>query len=226
MPDGRLIAVGELYQTLRGGRVTERLVFHFKDGSLDDETTVFTQRGKFALVSDHHVQRGPFFPHPMETSIDVRSGTVTVRSMGKDGKEDVDTQHMDLPADLANGLTFVVGENLLPQTTETDLSMIVATPKVRLVKLAFTPRGEEPFSVAGWERKAERYDIKIDLGGVAGVVAPLIGKQPPDFEMWILGGEAPTVVKETGFLYAGGPVLTFELASPVWPVGPDGSIVK
>jgi hypothetical protein len=62
-----------------------------------------------------------------------------------------------------------------------------------------------------------RFEIKIELGGVAGMVAPLIGKQPPNIQIWIIGGEAPAFVKEEGFLYQGGPIWTIQLTSPVWP---------
>jgi hypothetical protein len=48
-------------------------------------------------------------------------------------------------------------------------------------------------------------------------VAPLIGKQPPNIQLWIIGGQAPTFVKEQGPIYADGPILTIELARPVWP---------
>src|SRR5438128_10976786 len=44
-PEGAVIANGDLIQDTRGGRVTSRLVYHFKDGSLQDETAVFSQRG-------------------------------------------------------------------------------------------------------------------------------------------------------------------------------------
>src|SRR6478672_2069099 len=60
-PEGRLLANGDLIQNARGDRVTSRLVFHFKDGSLSDETAVFSQRGHFRLLSDHLVQKGPAF---------------------------------------------------------------------------------------------------------------------------------------------------------------------
>src|ERR1035441_8733160 len=39
--DGRVVAAGELSQVARGSTVTARLVFHFRDGSVDDETTGF-----------------------------------------------------------------------------------------------------------------------------------------------------------------------------------------
>lgn len=215
--EGQLLAAGDLFQVVHGDRVTVRLVFRFKDGSLDDETTVYSQRKTFQLITDHHIQKGPFFPHPMDLSVDARSGQVTVRSTGKDGKQEVETDHLDLPQDLVNGMTFVITKNLLPSTPETKVSVVAALPKPRIVKLAISPRGEEPFSVAGSQRQAIRFEIKVELGGVAGVVAPLIGKQPADHEIWIAAGEIPAFVKAEGFLYPGGPILTIEMASAVWP---------
>jgi hypothetical protein len=76
--DGTHLASGDLSQTLHNGRVTIRLVFHFKDGSIQDETAVFTQSGRFHLLTDHVIQRGPAFPHPMEVSIDAVGGRVSV----------------------------------------------------------------------------------------------------------------------------------------------------
>src|SRR4051794_17814448 len=51
--DGTPLADGDLLQTARGTRVTSRLMFHFKDGSLHEETAVFSQRQQLRLVSDH-----------------------------------------------------------------------------------------------------------------------------------------------------------------------------
>ena len=224
--DGKLLAVGDLTQTAHGNRITSRLVFRFKDGSLDDETTVFSQQRTFRLISDHHIQKGPFFPHPIDLLIDARSGQVTVRSTGKDGTPEVSSQHLDLPPDLANGLVLSIAKNLPQDAPETKLPFIVATPKLRVVTLRILPAGEEPFTIAGSRRKAMRYDLKVELGGVTGVVAPLIGKQPPDLHIWILGGDAPAFVKEEGFTYEGGPILTIQLTSPVWPKPPDAHTVK
>ena len=41
--DGVLVANGDLMQVAQGDRVTSRLVFRFKDGSVRDETSVFSQ---------------------------------------------------------------------------------------------------------------------------------------------------------------------------------------
>jgi hypothetical protein len=214
---GSALAVGDLFQVVRGDKVTSRLLFRFKDGSVDDETTVFSQRGNFQLITDHHIQKGASFPHPLDLSIDARSGQVTVRSTGKNGKEEVKNEHLDLPPDLANGLITFIVKNIRPDAPETKVSMIVPTPKPRLVKLAVSPTGEESFSLLGSPRKALHYDIKIELGGVAGVVAPVIGKQPPDIQIWIVGGQAPAFVREEGALYEGGPIWRIQLTSPVWP---------
>ena len=67
--DSKILAPGDLIQVIRGNQVVSRLVFRFKDGSLDDETAIFTQRGSLRLVSDHHIQKGPAFPHPMDVLI-------------------------------------------------------------------------------------------------------------------------------------------------------------
>jgi hypothetical protein len=215
--EGRVLAVGDLLQVVRGDKVTSRLLFRFRDGSVDDETAVYSQRGNFQLIHDHHVQKGPSFPHPMDMSIDMRSGQVTVRSEGKDGKEEVTTEHMDLPPDLINGLVLSIAKNISPETPETKVSMVVAAPKPRLVKVAISPQGEEPFSLVGSKRKATRFTLKIELGGVAGVIAPLIGKAPPEIQIWIAGGKAPAFVREEGPLYEGGPLWNIQLTSPVWP---------
>lgn len=215
--DGRVVATGDDIQIADGDKITSHLVFHFKDGSVDDETTVFTQHEEFKLISEHHVQKGPFFPHPMDLAIDVASGEVTVKTTQKDGKEFDDTEHMDMPADLANGLVNAIVKNLKPERAETKISMIVPTPKPRLVALAISPRGEESFLLAGARRKALAYEIKIELGGVAGVVAQFVGRQPPNVHLWILGGELPTFLREEGQSFEDGPILVMSLVSPTWP---------
>jgi hypothetical protein len=214
--DGKRLADGELSQVARGDRVTSRLVFHFRDGSIQDETVVYSQRGSFRLLSDRLVQRGPTFPLPLAVVIDGRSGMVTVRYT-EDGKEKLASERLDLPPDVANGLILTLLKNVPRKTQQLTVSMVAATPKPRLVKLAIAPAGEESFSIGASTRQATRYVLKVEIGGVAGVVAPLVGKQPPDIHVWIQGGTAPSFVKMQGPLYSGGPIWVIQLASPVWP---------
>jgi hypothetical protein len=213
--EGKMLAAGELTQVVERDRLVSNLIFHFKDGSIDDDTTVFSQHREFRLLSDHHVQKGPSFPHPMDVSINASTGQVTVRS-SDGGKEKIEKDHFDLPPDLANGLLLTLVQNLRPGAAETKVSYVAATPKPRLVKLAITREGEETFRTAGSPHKSTRYAVKVELGGLAGVVAPVIGKQPKDIYVWILGGKAPAFVRMEGQLYQGGPVWKIELTSPVW----------
>src|SRR6185437_1223506 len=218
--EGKTIASGDLIQVVEGDRLVSKLSFHFKDGSVDDETTVFSQDHDFRLISDHHVQKGPSFPHAMDVSIDTSSGEVTVRS-SEDGKEKVETDHLDIEPDLANGLLLDHLKNIPKDTPETKVSYVAATPKPRLVKLSIKPEGEETFSAAGAQHKATRYAVKVELGGVAGVVAPIIGKEPKDTYVWILEGKAPAFVRMEGQFYEGGPIWKIELTSPVWQKSQD-----
>lgn len=214
---GNPIAEGDLAQVAHGDRVTSQLVFRFKDGSRQEETTVFSQRGNFRLISYHLVQKGPAFKHATEVTVTASTGRVMVRYTEDDGKEKVENEHLTLPPDLANGLVPTLLKNLPPGTTQAEFSMLVAAPKPRVVKLVITAEGTEPFSLVGSGREANRYAVKVDIGGLAGVVAPILGKQPPDSHVWILRGEAPAFVKSETLSYMGGPMWQVELVSPVWP---------
>ena len=60
--DGEALAYGDWKQAVKpNGLVVGDLRFQFKDGSLYEEITKFTQHGKFRLVSDQVVQKGPSF---------------------------------------------------------------------------------------------------------------------------------------------------------------------
>ena len=217
--NGHVLADGDLINIVHGDRVTAHLTFHFKDGSVDDETTVFTQRGVFRLISDHHIQRGPYFPHPLDMMIDVPKGTVITRTPGKDGNVEVATDHIKMPADLYNGVVTPVIKNLNPDASETKVAMIVATPKPRLVSLDILPLAPRTFELAGISRKSLEYEIKIDIGGFLGMIAPLVGKEPPNISMSIVGGEVPAFLRESGPLFQGGSVLNITLIGPTWKSG-------
>lgn len=224
--DGTHIAEGDLIQIPQGDRVTSRLEYHFKDGSRQEETAVFSQRGYFRLISYHMVQKGPAFQQDTDMTITAAKGQATVRYTDKDGSEKTESERMKLPPDLANGLVPLLLKNLAPEALPTEVSMVVATPKPRLIKLAISAQGKEPFSLAGSRREATDYTIKIDIGGLAGLVAPVIGKQPPEMHVWILGGDSPTVVKSETLSYMNGPMWRTELVAPVWTAGATGESKK
>jgi len=220
--DGELLASGDMLQTARGSQVTNHLIFHFKDGSLHAETVVFSQRRSFQLLQYHLVQKGPSFKQPMDAVIDPKSGQVTVK-YSEDAKEKTEQQQMEIPPSTANGLALTLLKNLDPATPETKVPMVAFTPKPTMVHLSIKPQGDDGFETAGAKKKATHFVVKIDIGGVKGLVAPLVGKQPPDTHVWILEGEAPAFVKSEGPLCYGCPVWRIELTSPVWPGGSAGS---
>jgi hypothetical protein len=215
--DGTPLAEGDLTQVPQGNQITSYLTYRFKDGSRQEETAIFSQRGNFRLISYHLVQKGPAFKRAAEVSIVASTGQVTVRYTDDDGKEKTASERMKLPPDLANGLVLILLKNLEPEAPPLEVSMVVATPKPRLVRLTISNRGKDPFSLAESSREALHYAIKVEIGGIAGLVAPWVGKQPADSHVWILGGEAPTFVKSETLSYMGGPMWRTELLSPVWP---------
>ena len=207
---GKVLGRGDFVQTAHGARITSRLSLSFLDGSVDDDTTVYTQGENFVFVSDHHVQKGPFFSKPTDYTVEA-NGQVTIRSVEKDGKEKVEASHIDLPADVSNGMIGTLLLNVATDTPVVHLSMVAATGKGRLVQLEVMPDGEAGFALAGMRHKANVFRIKIKLGGMTGVVAPVIGKAPADAFVWVLEGEAPALIREVGQLEAGGPIVSIEV---------------
>jgi len=213
--DGETIATGDLTQIARGTRVTTRLLFHFKDGSIHDETADYIQQGTFKLLKDHLVQKGPSFKQAVDTTVDATTGQF-VNKNTDDGKEKEVKEKLSLPPDVANGLILTLLKNIQSKTPSTTVSMVAATPKPKLVKLVITPRGTQTFSVGSTKREAVHYVIHVDLKGITGVVAPLVGKEPSDVHVWIAEGDAPAFVRMEGALYNGGPIWRIELATPSW----------
>jgi hypothetical protein len=220
--DDKILASGGVTQLANGNRVTTELKFQFKDGSVHEETSVFTQQRTFRLLTHRLVQKGPAFKRPTDMSLNTSTGQVTIRYTDDDGKEKTITERMKLPADLANGIVSTLLSDIDAKAPKTTLSMLVSTPKPRLVKLEISPAGEDSFSIGGSAAKAMRYTVKIEIGGISGVIAPLIGKDPPDTHIWMVGGKAPGFLKSEGQLFEGGPIWRIEMASPVWPKGDSG----
>jgi len=209
--DGVTIATGESTQTVSRGMVTSRLIFRFKDGSIDDDITVFTQQGVFRLVTDHHIQHGPSFPKPIDFLINMTSGDLTFKA--EDGA--MSKEHMDLPPDVSNGLPPNLLLNINPSIPETKIAYIAPGKKPRLIHLSIKPTGTMSFRVGGLRRKATDFTLHVDLGGVTGIVAPIIGKQPSNYHIWLQDGVPPAFVKEEGPLYEGGPIWRIEQVSPL-----------
>jgi hypothetical protein len=215
--NGVTLAHGELIQTLRGDLVDSRLTFQFEDGSLYDETVVFTQQKVFRMVSYRLIQRGRSFPEATDLTFQRETGTYQLR-FRKNPKDAEQTfaGKLDLPADLYNGMASILIKNLPPGATGTA-HLLAFTPEPRLLTMALRPAGQNEFFIGSASRQALRYHVKLELGGVPGLVATVIGKQPPDLYYWIAGGQAPAFLKFEGPFYLRGPIWRIELTAPRWP---------
>lgn len=208
---GKVIARFEFLQTVQGDEVTMRLTYHFVDGSIDEETTTFTQQGTFRLMRNHHIQKGPFFAKPVDFTVDAATGIVTSRTTNKNGKIHVESEHMSLPDDLANGFVGTLLLNVPHNTAPFRAGILAPIEGGRLIRILISPEGEQPFHMAGQNLKATVFRIHPELGGIVGVIAQLIGLQPKDVMVWVLEGEEPAVVRIVGQLGGYGPVISSEL---------------
>jgi hypothetical protein len=153
---------------------------------------------------------------PMTMTVDGKTGVAVVTAI-KDGEEKTYEERLEVPDDLANGLLGVLVKNISATAPKTTLAMVVATPKPRLVKLVITPVGKERFAIGRRRRPVVHFKIEIELGGLAGVIAPLIGKEPPDAHLWLLQSEVPTFLMSEAPLALGTPPLRMQLVGPSWP---------
>ena len=214
--DGALIASGDLLQVDRGGGVESRMVFHFKDGSLFDETVVFTQQHVFTMQSYRLVQRGPVFAEDTEISLE-RTGKYRVKTKArKDGREEVLDGTLELPPDVYNGLVLTVAKNLPKGASET-IHIVAFTPMPRLIQLELAPAGEHKVLIGELAKTAIHYVLKPQLGIWLKLFATLLGRVPPDYHVWIITEEVPAFARFEGPLYTTGPVWRIELTSPRWP---------
>jgi hypothetical protein len=208
---GKIIANAEFTQIVQGEEVTMRLTYHFVDGSIDDETTTYRQQDTFQLVRNHHIQNGPFFAKPVDFAVEAATGITTTRTTDKNGKIHDESEHIDLPDDLANGFVGTLLKNVPDNTTPFRVGIVAPFGGGRLIRILISPEGERPFQMTGQTLKATVFRIHPELGGILGVLAALLGLQPKDVMVWVLESDEPAVVRIVGQLVGYGPVVSSEL---------------
>ena len=63
----------------------------------------------------------------------------------------------------------------------------------------------------------QKYLAHVEIDGVRGVIAPMLGKQPKDYHILYLTGSAPVFLYAEGQLYNEGPVVRIEQVSAAFP---------
>jgi hypothetical protein len=208
---GKIIARVEFTQAVQGDEVTMRLTYHFVDGSIDDETTTYRQQGTFRLVRDHHIEQGPFFGKPVDFAVEAAIGIATSRTADWNDKIHVESAHIDLPDDLANGIVGTLLLNVAHNTKPFRMGILAPVGSGRLIRILISPEGEQPFHTGGQTLKATVFRIHPELGGILGMIAQLLGLLPKDVMVWVVEGEEPAVVRIVGQLGGSGPVVSSEL---------------
>ena len=213
---GEAIAYGELVQKPTRGLITSRMLLHFTDGSLYDETVVFSQKDVFRLERYQLVQRGPSFPKAT-IAFDRKSGQYQVQQQAKKGSEEKTASGpLEMPPDLYNGMATTLMKNL-PRGASATVQMVAFTPEPRLLTMELTPEGEEKVRLGKDAKTVARYRVKLELGGLTGLLAPVLGKQPPDLHYWLVMGDVPAFVRFEGPMFLHGPVWRIELTTVPLP---------
>jgi hypothetical protein len=215
--EGGLIASGDLLQVGRRGQIESQMLFRFKDGSVFDETVVFSQEHVFKMQSYRVVQRGPVFAEDTEISLERASGQYLVKTKGrKDGQEKVLNGTLELPPDVYNGMIITAAKNL-PKGAAKTVHLVAFTPTPRLVQLELAPAGERKVMIGELAKTATHYVLRPRLGTWLKLFATLLGRVPPDSHAWIVSDGVPAFVRFEGTLYTMGPVWRIETTSPSWP---------
>jgi hypothetical protein len=206
--DGTQIASGDLLQ----------VVFHFKDGSLLDETVVFTQDGVFVMRSYRLLQRGPAFAEDTELVLERASGKYSVTTTDQsDGREEIFEGMLELPVDVYNGMILTVVKNL-PKETGATVDMVAFMPEPLLIELEIALADDHMVLAGDLVKTATHFVLKPRPGAWREFFATLFGRMPADYHPWVLTEEAPPAfVKFRGPLDPKGPEWLIELTSPRWP---------
>lgn len=212
---GAPLANGDLLQTVHDGVVESRLVFHFPDSSVFDESVTFTQHGVFAMEHYHLIQSGPAFADDLTADLVAASGEYHVLSRShKDGKQHDYSGTMDVPADTYNGMVIIIAKNLVAGDTQA-VHVVAFTPQPRVIGLEIAPTAFESVMLGRHTETAVHFKLKPKLGALLRVFATLVGQAPPDSDVWIINNDVPAFARFEGPMYTG-PVWHLTLTSPTW----------
>jgi len=120
---------------------------------------------------------------------------------------------------------FAAGAAVAARRARLALGLLGAAVLVTLVRVAtvavLAGRGwwfvQEKVLLGKDAKTVVRYRVKLELGGLTGLIAPILGKQPPDLHYWLVTGDVPAFVRFEGPMFLHGPVWRLELTTVQWP---------
>jgi hypothetical protein len=122
----------------------------------------------------------------------------------------------EMPDDLYNGMALILLKNL-PGGAGATVHLAVFTPEPRLIEMEWSWEGEDEVLLGGRSMKTKRSLVKLKIGGLAGVIASLVGRSPPDLRYWLVTGDVPAFVRFEGAMFLNGPVWRVEMTALEWP---------
>ena len=154
-PQGDRIGHGELTQRPRGDEVDSRLLLQFKDGSVHDETTTYSQRGVFRLEAYHLTQRGPLLPRCRRLPSIGRADAIRRRHGRRPARPRRRRAGVRDAAGSRQRLTLLLLKNL-PRGERATAQLAAFTPKPRLLRMELHQEGEDRVVFAGDGKQAAR----------------------------------------------------------------------
>lgn len=216
---GQILAQGDLLEAARGAEIHKTTVFRFSDGSLFEETVVFSQQGFYTLQSYKLDQHGPAFTEDTLISLERATGKYRAETNDhKGGPPKVLEGTLDLPPDVYNGMIPTVVKDI-PKGAGETIHFVAFTPEPRLIQLEITPSGEQKVMVGKAAMTAVHFVLKPLLGAWLRIFATVLGRVPPDGHVWIIDSDVPAFVGFEGQLFSTNPVWRIDLLSPARPFG-------
>jgi len=96
------------------------------------------------------------------------------------------------------------------------IHLVAFTPKPRLIGLRIAFAGTDTVMLGTHAEPTAHFVLSPQLGGLTTFFAKLLGKLPPDSDVWIVMDQVPAFIRFEGPMYLG-PVWRLSLTTPTWP---------
>ena len=167
---------------------------------MHDERTTYSQRGVFRLEAYHLTQSGPSFPGA-DVAFDRKSWPLPGEDAreGRRARGDGERRVRDAAGSRQRPDAPLAQEHAARGTGHRPAGGVHA--EAALSRMELHQEGEDRIVFAGDPKQAARHLVDLEIGGVTGVVASVIGKNPPDLRYWLALGDIPAFVRFQGAMF-------------------------